>query len=286
MLKQSAIIKAYYAPVYWEPISSIGERFVSIVVVQPISTDSLIQPTARVILSLDRLRVMFGRSAKHILGIMTETADMLTHMLENGTSLEELEIPFNGFKLGETRLARGRTVEQMLDGAVRSISSLGAADALYQPTSISLRRQTQATAIFLQRVRKGFADGDPTLKDRFRRKLYTKKANLLVTLDYSYDGWLVQVASLPHIRQQATLLRREAESKLFGLQAVKKEFDGNAQPVLLVNATALEHPMDNEASELASEAREHFSNCASLIGAKLIEARTTPDGVRALAALH
>ncbi|NYT36639.1 hypothetical protein ERD78_07130 [Allopusillimonas soli] len=286
MPEQTAIIKARYAPVYWEPMPFVGERFISIVVVQPINADSIIEPTARVVLSLDRLKVMFGRSAKHIFGIMNETADLLAHMLASGANLETLEMPFSGFNLGETRLARGRTVEQMLDGAVRSISSLGAADALYQPTSISLRRQNQATAIFLQRVRKRFADGDRDLKDRFRRQLYTREAKLVITLDYSHERWLVQMASLPHIRQQATLLRREAESKLFGLQAVKREFEGNAEPILLVNAGVLDHPADNEANNLAQETQEHYRNCASLVGARLIEARTTSEGVRALESLR
>lgn len=286
MLRPAPIIKARYAPVYWEPVHSVGERFISIVVVQPLSSESVVQPTARVVLSIDRLKVMFGRSAKQVHGIMAETADFLTHLLESGVQLESLAIPFTGFKLGEIRLARGRTIEQMLDGAVRSISSLGAADALYKPTSLSIRRQTQATASFIQRIRRDFADGDPERKQRFRRTLFTQEAKVAVTLDYAFEQWLVQVASLPHSRYQEMLLRREAESKMFELQAAQSEFEGNAKPVLLINATALDHPANDEAALMAAQAHEHIQRCAALVGAEVLEARSAIEGVHALEALN
>jgi len=280
------IIKARYAPVYWEPMPSVSERFVSIVVVQPVSAVAETPPTARVVLSMDRLRVMFGRSAKHVYGIMNETADLLTHLLEIGTPIEKLEIPFTGFALGDVRMARGRTIEQMLDGAVRSISSLGAADALYQPTSLSIRRQSQATASFLQRVRREFSDGDQARRERFRRTLRTRESGVAITVDYSFKAWLVQIASLPHTKQQDTLLKREAESKLFQLQAVQEEFEGNAHSVLLINASALDHPANSEAQDLAQDAFEHLSKCASFAGARMMQARSAREGAHVLEAMH
>lgn len=286
MPNSPSVMKARYAPVYWEPMPSVSERFVSIVVVQPVSAESEVCPTARVVLSVDRLRAMFGRSAKHIFGILKETADLLTHLLEQGAPIEALEIPFNGFRLGEIRVARGRTIEQMLDGAVRSISSLGEAEALYQPTSISIRRQTQATGSFLQKVRLEFSGGDPVRKQRFRRDIITQKTRVPVTIDYAFERWLVQVASLPHVRQQDVLLKREAQSKLFEMDALQRDLDGNARPILLVNASALRHPINNEAQDLALAANENFIQWASIIGAEVIQAQTAMEGVHALERLH
>lgn len=280
------IIKARYAPVYWEPMPSISERFVSIIVVQPISVESKAPPTARVVLSLDRLKAMFGKSAKHVYGIMNETAEFLAHLLEIGTPIERLQIPFTGFVLGDVRMARGRTIEQMLDGAVRSISSLSAADALYQPTSLSMRRQTQATASFIQRVRREFSVNDQTRRERFRRTLHTRESGVVVTLDYSFKSWVVQVTSLPHMTRQETHLRREAESKLFELQAIRGELEGNARPILMVNSSALQHPANDETHELAHAAFDHLTKCASLAGAEMISARTAMEGARALETMH
>lgn len=280
------IIKAHYAPVYWEPMPQISERFVSIIVVQPVSVESKAIPTARVVLSLDRLRVMFGRSAKHVFGIMNETADFLTHLLEMGTPIERLQIPFTGFSLGDVRMARGRTIEQMLDGAVRSISSLGAADALYRPTSLSIRRQTQATASFIQRVRREFSVNDQTRRERFRRTLRTRESGVVVTLDYSFKSWVVQVTSLPHLPQQETRLRQEAESKLFELQAIRGELEGNARPILMVNASTLQQPANDETRDRAQAAFNHLKKCVSLAGAEMISASTAIEGAHVLETMH
>ncbi|WP_152553633.1 hypothetical protein [Bordetella bronchiseptica] len=285
-MRSSINMEARFAPIYWEPIPDVGERVVAMLAVEPVSDEGEMVPEAHIILSPERLRGMFGSAWRSVQGVLEETAALVSQSMQIGHELEDIPLPFQGFSVGKVRTAEGRSVRQLLEAAVRTTSAFGSTDMIFSPMASSIRRETHATALFLRKVRQGFADGNPELRARFRKRLTATEGRLDLTVDYAHSKWLVQVSSLPSSRLQATLIQREVQSKFFELELACKEVGGAyAKPVLLVNAAALTTPLDDGSVQIARAMQERISGLANAISAQVIDVRTRDEGVRALESL-
>lgn len=236
------------------------------------------------ILPAERLRAMLGRqrgNSAH--GILRETAAFMSLRQQAGLPVDELKAPFHGFTMGPTMMARGFTVEQLLDAAVRSVSAFGTSDELVDEEAVKeTPRHTVRTAEFLKSVRRIVTSDNPDLKARFDKKIYTPSNLTDWTVDYAFERWMVQATSLPVTIKQAANTQKEAQSKMFELGQISKLMQGNASSaVLLVNVEALTHSgLDQDARDEAERMLDRLQQLSDDNDMGLIRATSPQEGAR------
>jgi len=280
---------ARYRALFWEPLLGTGERVVAIITIEsdPRSTQP-IPAGAHVVIPGERLRAMLGRQrGTSSAGVLAETAEFLTACQASGQSIDRLELPFQGMTLGPTLIARGYTVNQMLDAAVRAVSAFGVADdMLEEADGISVARNTVKTAEFLRSLRRYVAGEDEALKARFEKRLKPRAGLPDLTVDYSFKQWMVQVTSLPVTPRQAIHALREAQSKLYELDLIRRSMDGNqVNAVLMVNEDAFATATTAQQKEQASQMLERLKKLAKSDELELVETETPEEGAKVLLAL-
>lgn len=257
------------------------------VAVEPhIDTVMAMAAATYVVLPGSRLRAMLGaQRAARAVGILREAAGYMTWRQSVGLPLEELSAPFHGFTTGPAYLARAYSTDQLIDAAVRSVSAFGSSEGLLDDAEDVEARHTVRTAEFLRALRRGIAGDDPSIRERFDKRLKLPDAPD-VTIDYAWKKWLVQVTSLPQTARQALNAQREAQSKLLELDLARRNMDGNLiAPVLLVNQDALSAPKQSEAFHEASEMQVRLKQLAKAYGAEVMAARSPDRGIKLLALL-
>jgi hypothetical protein len=220
-------------------------------------------------------------------GVLKEVAEFMTTCQISGQTLETLQTPFVGFTVGPAMVTRGYSVNQLLDAAVRTVSAFGNADDLLdegEPAGIT--RNTVRTAEFLRSLRRQVAGDDEQLKARFEKRLKPKEGFPDLTVDYAFKQWMVQVTSLPTTPRQAMHALREAQSKLYEIDLIRRGMDGNeVSPILLVNEDALVTSTTNQARDHANQMLDRLKQLATSDNLELVETTTPEDAARMLLAL-
>jgi len=273
----------------WEPLSGTGERIVALIAVAPHpSSVQAISARTHAVLSLERLRALLGRQrGTAAFGVLKSAADYMTEQQLGGLPLDRLAAPFFGLELGPTLVARGYSAEQLLNTAVRTVSSLGDADDLMDADEDApVQRHTVRTVEFLRSVRRAVAGDSVEIRKRFERRI-TSIDNVEMTVDYAFNRWLLQVTSLPSTRKQSVHAQKEAQSKLFELEQVRK-YVGSApvSPIMLINEDALVSSAGAEAHDEASKMLERISKLSRSLGVEVMSAQTPQDGARLVRALQ
>ena len=281
---------ARYRALFWEPLLGTGERIVAIVALESDGRSKQPIPAgAHVVLPGERLRAMLGRQrGTASAGVLAETAEFLTSCQASGQSIEGLELPFRGMTLGPVLIARGYSVDQMIDAAVRAVSAFGVADDLLDDSDeISVARNTVKTAEFLRSLRRYVAGEDEDLKARFEKRLKPRAGLPDLTVDYSFKQWMVQVTSLPVTPRQAIHSLREAQSKLYELDLIRRSMDGNeVSAILMVNEDALVTATTSQQKDQAAQMLERLKKLAKTDELELVETETPEEGAKVLLGLH
>lgn len=231
------LVRARFAPVFWEPLPGSGERVAAIILVAPDpESTALLAPAAHVVLNARRLRAMLGaQRGDSALGILNETARFMTQRLAAGEDIETCKPLFRHFAVGQVREVRGFTPEQALDAAVQSVAAFGSAEEIIEDMVTTPNSATVTTREFLQRVQVAFAPADDDRRKRFGRQVRTKVGEF--TIDYVHLRNFVQFATAPVTERQEPYMRREAEAKILELITVKQSLDEMpTEPVLVINA--------------------------------------------------
>lgn len=280
---------ARFSAIFWEPVSGTGERLVALIAVEPDKRSVEALPVGtHVILPPDRLKAMFGRQrgiSSH--GVLKEVAAFMTACQLSGQSLEVLETPFVGFVVGPVMIARGYGMNQLLDAAVRTASAFGNADdMLDENEEVSAIRNTVKTAEFLKSLRRQVAGDDESLKARFEKRLQPKNGLPDLTVDYAFKQWLVQITSLPTTPRQTLHSIRESQSKLYELDLIRRDMDGNnVSPILLVNEDALFNNSNIQAMDHANLMLDRLKILAKSDGLELIQTKSPEDAAKVILAL-
>lgn len=234
-------LEARFCPVYWVPQAGGNERVTSLIAITPkLESSAYFAPAAHCILSPQKLRAMLGsvRGAS-AQGILREVASFMTSQLEAGLALEDLSAPFTGFSIGAPRTVRGFSPEQLMTAAVQMVSTFGSAEEFVEDiTQVDAQVSTSTTREFLKLVKQGFAGEISDRKARFHHK-HSAAGAPDVTLDYQYNQWLVQFASLPANNSQAWRMEREAENKIFHIITARQTIGSPTKPLLIINSQAL-----------------------------------------------
>lgn len=272
---------ARFSPVFWEPVAGTGERIVALIALEPDErSTSVLSAGTHCVLSAERLRALLGKQrGQAALGVLQQTAEYMTLRQQAGLPVTELDTPFHGFTLGPSLHARGYSVEQLLDAAVRSVSAFGSADELIddeEPTEKP--RHTVKTSEFITVVKRYVAGDNPELKARFEKALRPTPDLPELTVDYAYQRWLLQVTSLPSTRRQSMNTLRESQSKLYEIDMIRRHMAGNeVRPVLLVNTDVLLGGAGSAALDEASSMLERLNKLAKAEGLELVESATPSE---------
>ncbi|NHQ93345.1 hypothetical protein [Janthinobacterium lividum] len=273
-------ISARFAPVYWEPMVGSAERITALVAIEPELGSSDLTPTAHLILPLKRLKAMLGiarGSSAH--GILGHVADFMTSRLNAGLTLEELDAPFGGFTIGNPRSIKAFSEEQVISGAVQMVSALGDVEDILE-ADINQRRSSATTLAFLRSVQADFSVDHKERRKRFFKR-FSPDGTRQVTLDYAYEKWLVQFASLPSTLGQAPYLAKEAESKILELITARKFVNTSTESVLIINRQPMLE-FSGELRKLADDSNSQFSWLAQEHGVRPIEVTSKHEAVSAL----
>lgn len=221
---------------------------------------------------------MFGRQrAAAAVGVLREAADFMSARQRAGLPLNEILPPFRGLEVGPTFVAKGHSIEQVLDAAVRNITAFGTAEEMLvgDVAMHETARHTISTNAFLGRLRRVLAQENEMVRERFDRILKLPGDLPEVVVDYAFNRWVVQVASLPTTARQTVNAQREAQSKLYELELVRRAMGGNdVAPVLLVNEDALVEPLSSESEDHAKAMQERLVQLAKSFDTKLLGAKT------------
>jgi hypothetical protein len=277
-------LAAKYRAVFWEPVTGTGERIVALVSIEndtqsarPISSGS------HVVLSIDRLRSMLGKQrGSASAGVLLEVAAYLTNCQENGAPIDQLVLPFQGLTFGPVMPVRGYTADQLLNAAVRTVSAFGSADSILDDEPIEPRNSVKTTA-FLRSLKRYVAGDDELVKARFDKRLTPKEGLPDVTIDYAFKQWMVQVTTLPVTHRQAAHAQREAQSKLYELDLVRRVMDDNKiNPMLMVNEDALTTAINDEQRDQALQMLERLRQLSRKDGLDLVETNDAEQGAKVL----
>lgn len=281
---------ARYSSVFWEPLPGTGERIVALVAVEMHEASSeVLTAGTYCVLPQDRLRSMLGRQrGTAAFGILKQAAEYMTRRQQAGIPISKLDAPFHGFVVGPASVARGYNVEQLLDSAVRSVSAFGRADDLMDEEDSRVQpRHTVKTAEFLKTLKRTVAGDDESVKARFEKALQPNEDLPVLTVDYAWHQWMVQATSLPATPKQASHSQREAQSKLFEIEMLRRHMGGNKiSPVLLVNSDVLTVTLSESAEVEAKSMLDRLKRLAHTNDLELIEASSVfeaADIVNALA---
>lgn len=280
---------ALYRPVFWEPVAGMDERIVAMIALEPDASSSiLLSPASYVVIPGDRLRAMLGKQRGNAAaGILARAAEFITLRQQAGLPLDEIEAPFVGMKPGTIRRIRGYSVEQLLDASVRMCSAFGTSDAIIEDSDPHAARHTIRTAQFIASVRRKITTWHPELKDRFEKTLAPQQDLPPLTVDYATQKWLVQITSLPSTPKQFDNTQREAQSKLFEIDLIRKHMGGNhVAPILLVNQDALVYPTSYESENIARTMQERLGQLARANGMEVKQASNPEAAADLLMALQ
>ncbi len=241
------------------------------------------------VLQAERLRAMLGRQrGTASLSVLRDVAEFMTQRQAAGLPVAELQAPYHGFKMGPSFVARGYSVVQLLDAAVRSVSAFGSADDLIdEEEAREVPRHTVKTAEFLKTLKRYVAGDDADTKARFEKVMRLNADLPEMTVDYAYHRWLVQATSLPATQKQAVNTLRESQSKLYEIDMIRKHLDGNAVcPVLLINKDVL---TDDAPAAVQSQARamlDRLERLAKASGLETIAVFSPQEAAQQLVALN
>ena len=184
-------------------------------------------------------------------------------------------------------ICRGYDIDQMLNAAVRSVSAFGTSDLVTHEEAVSeLPRSTVKTAEFIRSLKRYVAGDDSTIKARFDKKFKPSKSLPDLTIDYAVGPWVVQVTSLPATEKQASHTQLESQSKLFEIEVLRGEFDGNnISPVLLINEDVLSQSPSEQAVENASRMMERLIQLAKSRDVEVMTAATPEQAASLVKAL-
>lgn len=281
-------IAARYRAVFWEPVPGTGERIVAVLALESDARSrERIASGSHVVIPAERLRAMLGRQrGTASIGVLNEVAEFLTACQAAGQAIERLELPFQGLAFGPVLAARGYSVDQLVDAAVRTVSAFGNADDLLDDGSPLVSRNTVKTAEFLRSMRRYVAGDDDGLKARFEKRLKPKQGLPDLTVDYAFKQWMVQVTSLPVTPRQAAHALREAQSKLYELDLIRRGMDGNKiSPILMVNEDALSTASTTLQRDQAMQMLERLRQLSKSDELELVETSTPEEGAQVLLAL-
>ncbi|MDP3699310.1 MAG: hypothetical protein Q8R72_00225 [Hylemonella sp.] len=204
-----------------------------------------------------------------------------------GMPVSELEAPFHGFQMGPSLVARGYSIDQLLNAAVRTVCAFGTADDLIEEEeSRETPRNTVRTTEFLRALKRHAAGDDKEIGARFEKTLRGSALMPEISVDYAYQQWMVQVTSLPATPKQAMHALREAQSKLYEIDLLRKTMDENTiRPVLLINDDVLNSSLNDSGKEQASRMLERLQQLSKADQLDLLQASTPYDGARQILAL-
>lgn len=252
------------------------------------SSRKLLSAATYCVLPVERLRAMLGRqrgNAAH--SVLTQVAQYMTERQVAGLPLLELDAPFHGFTLGPGLRARGYSIDQLLNAAVRTVTAFGSPDDLIdEEDSREKPRHTVKTSEFLANLKRHVAGDDPDVKARFEKSLRPRADLPDWTVDYAYDKWLLQVTSLPASKRQALHAQRESQSKLYEIDKIRKYMEGNSVcPVLLINSDVLASSAGAEAQYEAASMLHRLNLLAKAEGLDVIESATAHEAAQYVLAL-
>jgi hypothetical protein len=279
-------VKVRYAPIIWEPLQNTGERFVTLIAFQPISMPSCDDYSARckpeVLISVRKqtLPLITGGAKSGLAASMLETArDFIAEQLEHGISLEDIELPFEGFFRGSTRVAVGSSKESVLSTAIATCTVLSDGPDSWRDDERADETVSASTRSFIRLVKGPFVAKDPTRKDRFKHRVDLHNGPT-VSLDYAYRHWMIQMTSLPGSVQQTSIVQRESESKLLQLEAIREEFKDNpVQTQLIVNRnTVFEKRRSSELVQLRDDALARVKYFAKRSDTQVVIAENADEG--------
>lgn len=257
----------------------MGERIVAMIALEPDASSSiLLSPACYVVIPADRLRAMLGKQrGSAAAGILARAAEFITLRQQAGLPLDEIDAPFMGMEPGTIRSIRGHSVEQLLDACVRMCSAFGTSDTILEDSDPHAARHTIRTAQFIATVRRKITTRFPELKECFEKTLFPQQDLPPLTVDYAAQKWLVQITSLPSTAKQFENTQREAQSKLFEIDLIRKYMGANSiAPILLVNEDALVNPASAEAHTIALAMQERLGQLARANGMEVKQA-PNPD---------
>lgn len=272
---------ARFSPVFWEPVAGTGERVVALIALEPDErSTTVLSSGTHCVLSAERLRALLGKQrgqAAH--GVLKQTAEYMTHRQQAGLPIAELDTPFHGFTIGPELHARGYSIEQLLDAAVRSVSAFGSANELIEDEEPSEKpRHTVKTSEFINVVKRYVAGDDPAIKARFDKTLQPGGDLPDLTVDYAYHRWLLQVTSLPSTQRQSVNTLRESQSKLYEIEMIRRHMkDNQVNPVLLVNTDVLLGAAGGVALDEATRMLERLKRLSKAEGLELVESATPSE---------
>lgn len=273
-----------YAPILWEPLEATGERFVALIAVEPVEVKAKslfdLNPGAYITIRRSAVPLLTGAAKSSNAASMLEvTRDFLSEQLESGIGIDKLLLPFEGFYLGQSKLAQGSSMAQLLDIAVANSTILSDGANLWDESSLDVT-SSASTRYFLRNLKSHFSLNDPSRKERFDIKLELHDGPS-ITLDYAYKKWMVQVTSLPNSTRQAPNVQREGESKLFHLEAIRDEFGSNPVTTRLVvnENSGIDAHAGREIKDLRDEAVSRLRYFAKKSATEIVLVRNSEDGL-------
>lgn len=280
-------IAAHAAPVLWSPNASTGERFVALIVIRYDAPTPGVS-NAHVAFHLKQLKAMIGsKRATSAFGILEHVAAFMRDQMLEGAAFDDLIAPFDGFTVGKAMRIRGYSEKQVVDGAIRSLSTFGSRDS-YEADGDVNRRNSIPTSQFLRYLRSSFAREDEERKARFNKRLKLHGAAEM-TIDYAHGRHLVQVTSLPSSAAHLISLQKEAESKVLELDitaSLLREQSAPTQPSLLVNTTSLALAVMPESKRIADELFDRLKFVSSRKGIQLLQACSPKEAAGILSELE
>ncbi|MGJ7490204.1 hypothetical protein [Variovorax sp. ZT4R33] len=252
------------------------------------SSEIKLSPGTHSILPIERLRAMLGRqrgNSAH--GILREVAEFLTHRQQAGVPMEQLQAQFHGFTLGPASVARGYDLDQLVNAAVRSVSAFGqATDLVNDEEAREAPRHTVRTAEFLKTLKREVAGDDADIKSRFEMTLKPSQELPELTVDYAFRRWMVQITSLPATPRQAVHALRESQSKLYEIDVIRKNMEGNMiMPVLLINEDVLYNLPTTSAEDEARTMLDRLTLLAKSSGLEILQSASAFEAADLVAAL-
>jgi hypothetical protein len=274
-----------YVPIFWEPLPGTGEKIIALIAVTPNeATQLLTQPKTYITLPLKRLTNLLGHTkGTSAFGILQQAALFLSERLEAGLQLEDAIPPFVGFSVGKIKRSSGWSITQVLHAAVSSVSALGTAEEMIVE-EFEDSPHIANTRTFLNNIKHGISSIDKSFETRFNKRLQLPDLPE-ITIDYSHNNLLVQVASLPISAKHAPHAIREAESKLFLMDlAVAEMSTVKTYPKLLINAESTLHHKTEADSSLANEFLKRFRIFAQKKNTEIFTANSTESAIHFLEA--
>lgn len=141
-------LKAKWAPLYLEPILDSGERLTVAIIVKSGS-----QAQIRSVLRPEAMRMLYGKHAGGLRGLVELTVDSLdAHLKENKTPAS-WKPPVTGFHQGEFRDAMSFSMDGIVSQAIQRCASLSSLQLLEIVQEATRTEQEQVTGRLVDRVR-------------------------------------------------------------------------------------------------------------------------------------